>query len=255
MPEHATWFSLLPGYSNIEYLAGKFLGPSYVGHSFPHLHHVVCALVVLFILSFLGVWLYFQIRIPKRVIIPQDRFSVQTIWEVLTEAVLNLMEGIMGKEPARYFFPFIGTLAFFILFSNLLGLVPGFMPPTSNWNTTVACAIIVFFATHIYGVKTHGIAYFRHFLGPIVKWYAFPLMIIMVIIEFISHLARPLSLSMRLMGNMFADHKVCAIFLVLIPLFIPLPIMVLGILVCIVQTLVFIVLSMVYISMATKEEH
>ncbi len=157
----------------------------------------------------------------------------------------------MGKKNAVKYLPFIGSLAFFIFFCNALALLPGFAPPTDTLKTILALAVLVFLATHYFGVREHGLKYFKHFLGPI--WWLAPFM---VIIEIISHIARPLSLSMRLMGNMASDHKVVATFTMLVPLLVPVPFLVLGTLVVIVQTLVFCLLSMVYISMAVAhEEH
>ena len=111
---------------------------------------------------------------------------------------------------------------------------------------------MVFFATHIFGVKEHGIGYFAEFLGPIRHPLAFPLMLFMIVVETIGHCVRPVSLSIRLMGNMTVDHTVAAVFLSLIPFLVPLPIMLLGVLVAVVQTLVFILLSMTYIGMAME---
>ena len=117
--------------------------------------------------------------------------------------------------------------------------------------TNVGIAIMVFLLTHIWGVKEHGVAYFKHFLGPV------PVLIpLMLPIELISHLVRPVSLSLRLMGNMLADHKVVMLFFALVPLIVPLPFLLLGLLVCFIQALVFCTLAMVYISMAIEhEEH
>src|SRR6185369_15197563 len=106
------------------------------------------------------------------------------------------------------------------------------------------------FLTHYYGVKENGLAYFKHFLGPVL-WLA-PLFLI---IELISHIARPLSLTLRLMGNMFADHKVVSAFFLLVPLLVPVPFLILGVLVCIIQTMVFCLLSMVYIQGAVAHDH
>jgi F-type H+-transporting ATPase subunit a len=145
--------------------------------------------------------------------------------------------------------PIIGTAALFILFNNLLGLVPGFAPATDNLNITVGPALVIFFATHYYGIKENGLHYLAHFLGP--KINGFPwLFWLMGPIELISHFARPLSLALRLMGNMTGDHKVLAIFLGL--LYLSLPFLFLGTLVCVVQTLVFCLLSMVYIGLAIE---
>ena len=126
-------------------------------------------------------------------------------------------------------------------------------------NTTLALGAVIFVTTHVYGVKENGLAYFKHFLGPIVKWYALPLMLLMLGIEVISHIARPISLAIRLMANMAADHMVVSIFLTLVPgvpFLVPVPVMLLGTIVVIVQTLVFCLLSTVYIALAiAHEEH
>jgi F-type H+-transporting ATPase subunit a len=123
---------------------------------------------------------------------------------------------MMGKKAAKFFLPLIGTCAFMIFFSNVFGLVPGFQPPTANLNTTMAMALVIFFATHIFGVKENGLGYFKHFLGPFL-----PLAPLMLPIELISHIARPLTLAVRLMANMTADHLVLGIFLTLGPWLVP----------------------------------
>ncbi|MBP7127176.1 F0F1 ATP synthase subunit A [Myxococcota bacterium] len=213
-------------------------------------------LAFLLILSLMGAAAW-QMRSRPEDLLPRDRFSPLALFEVLSDALLSLMEQLMGREKALHFLPLIGSLGLFILFNNLLGLIPGFLPATSNLNTTFALGSVVFVATHYYGVRTHGLSYLKHFLGPIIKWYALPLMVLMFCIEMISHIARPVSLSIRLFGNMFGDHSALAAFLgvgvfgwILVPV-IPLP---LGMLVCVVQTLVFCILSVVYIQLATEHE-
>lgn len=191
-------------------------------------------------------------------VLPERKFNVFTFFDLAGEWLYGLMVQTMGKKHAHYFFPYIMSLAIFILFSNLLGMVPGFLPPTDNLDTTLALASTVFIVTHVYGVKEHGAGpYFAHFMGPMRSLPWLPLMILMLLIEIISHIARPLSLAIRLMGNMFADHAVLGVFLSFGILLLPLPVMALGTLVCIVQTLVFCLLSIVYIALAVEhsEEH
>jgi len=181
--------------------------------------------------------------------------GTQNFMEIVLEQFLTLLDEVIGHDGRR-FLPLIGTLGLFILVSNLLGLVPGFVPPTSALSITAAPAIVIFLTTHVYGVREHGMSYFKHFFGPILKWYALPLMLLMLGVELISHLVRPMSLSLRLMANMTADHAVVGTFYKLQAWVIPIPVMMLGILVCIVQTLVFCLLSTMYISMAiSHEEH
>jgi F-type H+-transporting ATPase subunit a len=215
------------------------------------------------VVFFLGLGLCaFAMRKVKRggdeAILPERTFGLFTFFELISEALLKVMEDTMGRKHARKFFPLIMALAVFILFGNLLGAIPGFLPVTDNLSTTAALAFVVFMVTHIYGVKEQGfINYFAHFCGPIRSIVALPLMILMFVIEIFSHFARPLSLSVRLMGNMVADHKVLGVFLSAGVLLVPLPVMVLGLLVAVVQTLVFCLLSIVYIALAVEhaEEH
>jgi len=175
--------------------------------------------------------------------------KIQNVMEVMVSAFKNLLIDTMGQQGMR-FFPLIATIGFFILFSNLIGLVPGFDSPTGSLNTTIAMALVVFFLTHIVGVQMQGMKYFKQFLGPV--WWLTPLM---MPIEIISHLSRPLFLSVRLMGNMSGGHIVLAVIFVLVPLLVPLPILVLKILISVIQTLVFMLLSMMYIAGAMEEHH
>jgi F-type H+-transporting ATPase subunit a len=218
--------------------------------------HLFMGLVV-FALALGAGWVVYRRTRKDPPLVPDETFGVFIFMEGLSSAVLGLMEGLMGEAAAKKYFPLIATLAVFIFFSNVLGMIPGFLPPTDVLDTTLALGLVVFVSTHYFGVKEHGLAYFKHFLGPIVAWYALPLMILMLLIETISHLVRPMSLGVRLMGNIMGDHKVLGIFLGFGILFLPLPIMILGTVVAVVQTLVFCLLSMVYIALAIEhaEEH
>jgi len=173
----------------------------------------------------------------------------QNVMEVIISGFHALLLDTMG-EHGRKFFPLIATLGFYILASNLLGLIPGFESPTANLNTTVSVALCVFFMTHFVGVKLHGFKYFKQFLGPI--WWLIPLM---MPIEIISHLSRPLSLSVRLFGNIMGEDIVLAVVLLLVPLLVPMPVLVLMIFTSVIQTLVFMLLAMMYIAGAMEEGH
>ena len=173
----------------------------------------------------------------------------QNFMEVLIGGIDNLLVETMGPE-GRKFFPLLATLALFILTSNLIGKIPGFTAPTSNLNTTVAMALVVFVTTHVVGVKVHGFKYIKQFMGPV--WWLTPLMFP---IEVISHLSRPLSLSVRLFGNMEGGHIMLGVLFVLVPLLVPLPVLALELLVAVIQTLVFVLLSMMYIAGAMAEAH
>jgi F-type H+-transporting ATPase subunit a len=175
--------------------------------------------------------------------------GIQNVFEVLFEGLDNYIEEIMGPE-GKHYFPLIGGLFFFILVCNLLGLIPGFDSPTANLNTTAALAITVFTATHVIGARKHGFSYFKHFIGPIwwLSWLMLP-------IELISHLARPVSLSFRLFGNMIAKHKLL-VALVALSVFTPVfLVLALGLFVAFVQAGVFTLLSMLYLAGAIEEAH
>ncbi len=260
MDGHKSWFNLIiPFYDAILAWAQGLLGVSVKDGTPVHLQYVYNFLFVALIILVLLAIARRQLKNTKEAFIPDPKFSARTFFEAMIEGILNTMEGIMDRKAALYFLPLIGTCAFMIFFSNFIGLVPGFQPPTSNLSTTLAMAAVIFMTTHIYGVKEHGfIKYFGHFCGPLKSWnpLVIILMILMFCIEMVSHIARPLSLSVRLMGNMFADHAVVAVFIGIFPLFIPLAPLTLGVVVCIVQTAVFCILSTVYIGGAVAhEEH
>ncbi len=179
--------------------------------------------------------------------------GIQNLVEVIVEFLLNLVDTSIGHR-GRYFFPLIGTIFIYILVCNLFGLIPGFEAPTANLNTNAAMAIPVFLATHYYGLKINKLGYFKHFVGPIRSVAALPLMMLIFAIEVIGHIARPLTLSVRLFGNMFAKHILLAILLSLAP-FAVLPIYMLGLLVSVVQALVFALLAALYLAGAVEEAH
>jgi F-type H+-transporting ATPase subunit a len=265
MGEHDTWWNLLgyiPGYDHFVEHLHQWLGRG-PGTMFPWkggpfvesefgLSHVLSAtMVALFLIYGAVAYKRSLVAAGKNAIVPPAKFNLRNLFEMFAEAMLGIAEGVMGKKNAQKYLPFVGSLAFFIFFNNALALIPGFAPPTDTLKTNAALALLVFLATHYLGVKEHGLRYFKHFLGPIAV-----LAPLMLIIEIISHIARPISLSLRLMGNMAADHKVVAIFMGLVPIIVPIPFLILGILVVVIQTLVFSLLAMVYISMAVAhEEH
>ena len=170
--------------------------------------------------------------------------------EIIIEGLENFMVDITGPE-GRAFFPFIATIFLYIFVCNLIGLIPGFFSPTANINTTLSMAICTFILTHIIGFKFHGVKYIKHFLGPV--WALAPLMLV---IEGIGHLARVMSLSVRLFGNIFGKEKILGILFGLAGLYLaPLPILFLGLLVSLIQAVVFMLLSIVYFMVAMEEAH
>ena len=180
--------------------------------------------------------------------------GTQNFVEVIIEFFLDLAETSIG-DKGRFFFPLIATLGIYIFVCNFLGLIPGFEAATSDINTTAALALPVFFATHIWGIKEHKFGYIKHFVGPIRSLPALPLMILMFIIEVIGHIARPLTLSVRLFGNMVAKHKILMILGILSPAIVPSAILGLGVLVSVIQAFVFVLLTTLYLAGAVEEAH
>ena len=213
----------------------------------PHVSNAIIVSVILLIIVVLG---YRQLGRTEDKIVPEPKITFRNFVEMIVETLSNIIVDTMGPR-GKEFVLIVGTLALFILFNNLSGLVPGFLPATDNVNTTFACSLTVFMMTHYYGFREHGIKYLKQFVGPF--WWLAPLM---VPIELIGHMARPLSLGLRLFGNITGDHLVTAIFFGLVPLMVPLPVMFLGLFVAFVQTFVFMLLSMAYFSGAiSHEEH
>jgi len=225
------------------------LGNSFVNNQPVHdTHQVWGALISGGIAITLGFFAKKAIDKSENALIPSDKFNARNIMEIFIESFYNMAKDIIGPD-AKKFFPWIATFAIFIFFSNLLGMIPGFLPPTDNLNTTLALGLFSFGLYNWYGIKEQGaIAHFKHFLGPMPA-----LAPLMLPIEIISHLARPLSLSLRLMGNIAGDHLVLGLFLSILAFVLPLPIMLLGMIVILVQTLVFTILTIVYISMAVEK--
>jgi F-type H+-transporting ATPase subunit a len=175
--------------------------------------------------------------------------GLQNFMEVVISGIENMVVETMS-ERGRPYFPLVATIGIFVLVSNLIGLIPGFFPPTANINTTAACAIVVFISTHVVGIKHHGIGYIKHFCGPVL-W----LIPIMFFIEVIGHLSRPVSLTMRLFGNMNGHELILIIFFGLAPFLVPLPMMLMGVLVSFIQAFVFMLLTMIYIQGSLEEAH
>ena len=215
------------------------LGLAHFAHEYPHVLYSWLVMIVLIILGALA---------AKSVsIIPSKG---QNFFEIIISGIEEFMVDITGEE-GRWLFPLVSTLFIYIFLCNLIGLIPGFFPPTASLNTTLGCALIVVIFTHIVGLKYHGVKYIKHFLGPV--WWMIP---IILPIEIIGHLARILSLSFRLFGNMMGHELVLSILFVLAgAFFAPLPIMTLGIFVALVQAFVFFLLSIMYITGAMEHAH
>jgi F-type H+-transporting ATPase subunit a len=211
------------------------------------LHAVPDYLVMVLIVAALLI-LLLGLASRKPVLVPGRR---QNIAEMIIQLFDGLIVDTMGPEGRKYL-PVIGTVGLFIFGCNMIGLVPGFMSPTSKLNVTIGCALVVFFYYHAQGVKAQGLKYFKHFTGPIPA-----LAPLMLPIEIISHFSRPVSLSMRLFCNIFAEELLIVIMASILPFFLPLPFMALSIFTALIQSFVFVLLSCIYIAgaVAHEEEH
>lgn len=259
MGEHQTWFDFLDhieGWRNFSGSVQGSLGRNWKLLMFDQTHwtltHVLFAMVVLAVVSFGALRFHAGVKDGGLAsVVPPAKLNVRNIFEMMCDVIMSLAVGVMGEKNARKHFPFIGSLALFILFSNVMALIPGFGVPTTTLKTNLALAGLVFLYYNAAGLKEHGLRnYLKQFTGSIK-----PLMPLMLLIEIVSHVVRPLSLALRLMGNMAGDHKVVFSFFVLVPWLVPLPFLFLGIMVSVIQTIVFCLLSMVYISMAVAHDH
>jgi F-type H+-transporting ATPase subunit a len=263
MGPHSTWFELIPGFAQLRDVLQEPLGRKWTWQLFQATHfeltHILVGLVVVLLLA-LGAATYRATigRLGDQAILPAPRLGVRAAFEGLADAVFGMLEGVMGPKNASRFLPLLGSLFLFILFCNLISLVPGFRAPTDTLKTNVGLAVTVFLITHILGFREHGLHYLEQFTGhlPLKS----PLVILVPLIfpiEVISHLIRPVTLSIRLMANMYADHAVAAAFFVLVPFLVPVLPMALGVFVSVVQALVFTLMSATYISLAIahEEEH
>jgi F-type H+-transporting ATPase subunit a len=183
-------------------------------------------------------------------LVPDSKWTFKNFFEIVAESLYKLTQSVIGHHDAPIYYPVIGTLFVFIFVSNILGLIPGLLPPTDNLNTTLALGAFVFLYYNYAGVKAHGLAYFKHFLGPVL-WLA-PLMLV---IEIASHVFRPLSLALRLRGNIMGDHVVLSVFSGLVPYLLPVIFYGLGVFVAFIQAFVFCLMTMVYISLSTSHDH
>ena len=197
-----------------------------------------------------GVLLKRQIAAASQAgVLPDEGVTLRNVLELIVGAIADLAEQNMGPEYRRWF-PLVGTIFFFILVSNIMGLIPGVGGSTSFVETTTAWALISVAVSEFVGVQKHGAHYVKHFLGPI-AWLA-P---VFFILEVPLHLARVLTLSVRLLANMFADHTIVGVWVMLVPIGIPALFMGLGLVIAILQAFVFSLLTMIYIGTSLQEAH
>jgi len=239
--EHGfNWLSLIP-----------FMSEHNNVHHYGHVFMACAVAVIVIAVAIVArIQLMAALKREDEGMVPDEKLTVRNFFEIVAEKLYGLAVSVMGKHGAEKYFPVIGALFIFIFVSNLIGIIPGFLPPTDNLNTTFALGLFVFLYYNYVGLRENGIAYLKHFAGPIL-WLA-PLMLI---VELASHVFRPISLGLRLRGNIMGDHVVLGIFNDLLPYAVPAIFYGIGLFVALVQAFVFCLMTMVYISLSASHDH
>jgi F-type H+-transporting ATPase subunit a len=245
-----TWFNLMP--AGLQHAIGD---------------HTFFAIVAFLVLLFFALSARGALVKAQDPAIPAAELGSRNIAELILQLIVSQSDAIIGKAGRKYV-PFYGTFFLFILTGNLMGLLPGFGAPTANLNTTIGLALCSFIGYNVIGVREQGLSYFKHFVGPmtslpggsVLSQLAFvPVLLISVlfffILELFSHGFRPVSLSLRLFGNMMGDHEVIGAFIGLTKLVVPVAFYVMGTLVSLIQAFVFTLLSMIYVALAVSHGH
>jgi len=196
-------------------------------------------------------------------VLPDEGITLRNIIEVIVEALADLAKATMGEEHYRTYFPLVGSIFFFILVANLMGLIPWVGGASSVVEFGGAIAVVSFVSYNLIGIRTHGWKYIYQFMGPAiiepriggVKWHVRLLAPLFLPLELLLHLARILTLTIRLTANMFADHTVVALWIGLVPVVVPAVFLGLGLIVAFLQAFVFALLTMIYIGSALEEAH
>ncbi len=223
-----TWVSLIPGLNLLP------------------VHTATATLVILALFVWAAIGLR-QLRAAADPVVPDGTLTARNCLEIVVEWFVGFIEGILGPKGRQYMHVY-ATFFLFILAANLVGLLPGFVPPTSDFNVTFALGVTSFLVYNYYGFRAKGLGYLKHFVGPI-WWLAF----LMLPLELIDNLVRPVSLALRLFGNMTGDHLVLEIFTGLTKVVIPVVFYALGAFVSLIQAFVFTILSIIYLSLALEE--
>jgi F-type H+-transporting ATPase subunit a len=254
MPEHTTFLTyLLYKFPALRENADN-IGYSFIGHHDPtwrSFEPIITSVLVIVFVTILALRTRATLADVDKAVVPDDKLTLRTFMEAFIAFFYGVARDVMGPKRAKRYFPIVGGSALFIFFANLMTLIPGLSPPTSSLNITLGCALCVFLLFNFYGLQANGFGYVKHLAGP--KWYLAPLIFP---IELISTCVRPVTLSIRLMVNMAVDHLLGTIALGMVALLVPVPLMFLGAIVIVVQTLVFSLLTSIYIGLATEhEEH
>ena len=245
MEHHELWFTALLN----SLLAGPVTGllnllgipPESPAHPIPN--HVAMQIMVALIIMVALTWLRGRLSVDRP-------GKLQQMMELVAEGLGSQAEEIVGHE-GRKFLPLLFTLGTFIFLCNVLGIIPTLETPTDQISVTLGCALVAFVYYNYWGLRHHGFfGYVRTFMGPVLV-----LGPLMLVIETVSHLARVLSLSVRLMANMLAGHNITLIFASLVPLGAPVVFEGLHMFVGTLQAYIFVLLTMVYLAGAVSEEH
>lgn len=210
---------------------------------------VVDSLLVIAVLMLTAWVVRRQIAAAGGGVVPDEGVSVRNVLEFIVEGLADIAHGTMGEDWRR-FFPLVGTIFFFVMFANLISLLPTVEGATSDINTTAAWATLSLVVSEYAGIRKHGARYIKHFMGPI------PVLApLFLVLEIPLHLARGVTLAIRLLANMFADHTIVAVWLMLVPVVVPAIFMGLGVIVAVLQAFVFSLLTMVYIGLNLEDAH
>ena len=205
------------------------LGPLQVTNTVVHTWIIMIIVSIVFII------------LGKNLKVRPTRFQNALEW--IVETIDHLIRDMIPEKP-RLFLPIVGTLTIFIASANLGGLIPGLKSPTTDLNTPLALAIVVFFSVHYYGIRRKGLlGHLKHYVEPI---------FILLPIEVASELARTMSLTFRLFGNILGEEIVIAVLFLILPVLIPVPMMLFSIFTSVIQAYVFTLLTVVYISGAVE---
>lgn len=261
MPKHTGFLTYLLSWFPALKQNANNVGKTFLGHedvTYRGLEPIFMSMIIILLVVVMAGLVRAKFSKIREAVVPDETLTLRTFFEAFLAYFYGMATEIMGKKNAKRYFPLIGGAALFIFFSNASSLFPGMNPPTASLNITLGCAAVVFLSFNYYGLKENGLDYVKHLAG----WGVFKnpvaslaLAVLMFPIEIISTCVRPLTLSIRLMLNIAVDHMIGTIFLGLIALFVPVPLAFLALIVILVQTLVFCLLSSIYIGLATEKAH
>ena len=253
MGDHDTWYTLLPFWKDLTAAFEEGLRRDWefamFGESHFSLIHVAGAFIAVVIVLLATFRYRSSLEDSTKGVVPPRRFTLAAMMDGFVGAVYKLSVDVMGEKEAKRYLHITGTLGLFLFCMNIQGLIPGFLPPTDTLKTNLALALTVFVIYFAVGLMRNPGHFLGEFLGPKIGGFYW-LAPLFLIVETASHLARPVSLSLRLMGNIMADHKVVAAMITFLAILLPVPFLLLGTLVVIVQTLIFTLLTIIYIGLA-----